>query len=66
MVIQKAHKGSSVVIVEKDVCLKHMETIISDRNKFEQVSMKKGSLNFSINHEKNMNSYLKRLEKSET
>ena len=43
-----------------------METIISDRNKFEQVRIKKGSLNFSINHKKNINNYLKRLEISRT
>ena len=43
-----------------------METIISDHNKFEKVSIKKGILNFSINHEKNINNYLKRLEKSGT
>ena len=44
--------------------LRHMETILSDFNKFEKVSIKKGILNFSINHEKNINNYLKRLEKS--
>ena len=41
-----------------------METILSDLNKFEKVSIKKGILNFSINHERNINNYLKRLEKS--
>ena len=41
-----------------------METILSDLNKFEKVSIKKGTLNFSINHEKHINNYLKRLEKS--
>ena len=40
-----------------------METILSDLNKFEKVSIKKRILNFSINHEKN-NNYLKRFEKS--
>ena len=64
MVIQKVNKDNSVVTVEKDVYLRHMETIISDHNKFEKVSIKKGILNFSINHEKNINNYLKRLEKS--
>ena len=64
LVIQKADKGNSVVIVEKDVYVRHMETILSDFNKFEKVSIKKGILNFSINHEKNINNYLKRLEKS--
>ena len=64
LVIQKADKGNSVVIVETDVYVRHMETILSDFNKFEKVSIKKGILNFSINHEKNINNYLKRLEKS--
>ena len=43
-----------------------MKTIISDHNKFENVSIKKGILNFSINHENNINNYLKRFEKSGT
>ena len=64
LVIQKADKANSVVIVEKDVYVRHMETILSDFIKFEKVSIKKGILNFSINHEKNINNYLKRLEKS--
>ena len=43
-----------------------METIVSDHDKFEKVSIKKEILNFSINHEKNINNYLKRLKKSGT
>ena len=42
-----------------------METITSNHNKFEKISIKNGILNFSINHEKNINNCLKRLEKSE-
>ena len=38
--------------------------ILSDLNKFEKVSIKKGILNFPINHEKNINNYLKRPEES--
>ena len=41
-----------------------METILGDLNKFEKVSIKKGILNFSINHQKSMNNYLRRIEKS--
>ena len=52
LVIQKADKDNLVAIIEKDVYLRHMETIISDHNKFEKVSIKKGIFNFSINHEK--------------
>ena len=54
LVIQKADKSSSVVMVEKDVDLRHMVTIPSDLNKFEKASIKKGILNFTINHEKNI------------
>ena len=52
LVIQKADKGNLVVIVEKDVYLRHMETIITDHNKLEKFSIKKGISNFSINHER--------------
>ena len=41
-----------------------METNLSDLNKFEKVSIKKGTLNLSINHEKDINNYAKRLQKS--
>ena len=47
LVIQKA--SNSVVIAEKDVYLRYIETILSNHNKFEKVSMNKGILNFSIN-----------------
>ena len=52
MVIQKADKGNSVLIVEKKVCLRHMETIISDHNKFEKVTIKKGILNIPFTMKK--------------
>ena len=55
-----------VVILEKHVFLRHMERILSDFNKFEKVSIKKSILNFTINHEKSIYNYLKRLEKSGT
>ena len=66
MVIQKADKGNSLVIVEKDVYLTHTETIISDHNKFEKVSIKRGILNFSINHEKNIKYGLCKVHKAIT
>ena len=66
LIIQKVNKFNSVLTVEKDVYLRHMETIVSDHDKFEKVSIKKEILNFSINHEKNINNYLKRLKKSGT
>ena len=63
LVIQKADKGNSVVLVQKDVYVKHIEKILNDLHKFEKVNVKKGILNFSINHEKHINNYLKNLEK---
>ena len=63
LVIQESDKGNSVATVEKDVYLRHMETILRDLNKSEKVSIKKGILNFLINHEKNINNYLKRFPK---
>ena len=63
LVIEKADKGNSAVIVEKDVYLRHMEMSLSDLKTLDKVSMKKGILNFSINHDKNINNHLKRLEK---
>ena len=41
-----------------------MKTIFSDLTKFGKVTIKKGILNFLNNHEKNINNYFKRLEKS--
>ena len=63
LIIQKADKGNSVVLVEKNVYIKHIEKILDDATKFEKVKIKKGILNFSINHERGINDYLKSLEK---
>ena len=64
LIIQKADKGNSVVLVDKDVYIRHIEKILDDARKFEKVKIKKGILNFSINHERRINDYLKSLEKS--
>ena len=64
LIIQKADKGNSVVLVEKDVYIRHIEKILDDATKFEKVRIKKGILNFSINHERRINDYFKSLEKS--
>ena len=50
--MQKANKGNSIVIVEKDVYSRYMETILSNYNKFEKVSIKKGILNFHLTMKK--------------
>ena len=48
-------KGNSVVILDKDVYIKHMESLLSDKAKFEKVGTKKGLLNSTVNHEKLIN-----------
>ena len=64
LVIQKSDKGNSVVIHDKDVYVKHMESLRSDKAKFEKVRIKKGLLNFTVNHEKQINEYLRFLKSS--
>ena len=66
LIIQKADKGNSVVLVENDVYIRHIEKILDDATTFEKVKIKKGILNFSINLERRINDYLKSLEKSGT
>ena len=52
LAVQGEDNSDSAVIVEKDIYLRLMETILSDLNKFEKVSTKNRILNFSINCEK--------------
>ena len=61
---QKSDKGNLVVIVDKDIFIKHMEKRLSDKTKFEKVDTKKGLLNFTVNHEKRINEYVKSLKLS--
>ena len=60
----KSDKDNSVLMVEKGVYLRHMKTILCHLNNFGKVNIKKGILNFSINHEKHISNHLKRYEKS--
>ena len=62
--IQKADKDSSVVLVHRDVYVKHMENILNDNTKFERVDIKTRTLNFQVSHEKRINEILKSLKSS--
>ena len=66
LIIQKADKGNSVVLVEKDVYIRYIEKILDDATKIKQVKIKKEILDFSSNHERRINNYLKSLEKSDS
>ena len=53
-----------MVLVDRDVYVKHMENILKDNTKFEKVDIKTRTLNFQVNHEKRINKILKRLNSS--
>ena len=63
LIVQKANKDNSIVLVEKYVCIRHIEKIADDATKFVKVKIKNGILNFSSNHEIRINDYLESLEK---
>ena len=58
-VVQKADKGNSVVLVDRDVYVNHMENILKDNTKFEKVVLKTRILNFQDNNENCGNYILK-------
>ena len=64
VVVQKADKGNSVVLVDRDVYVKHMENILKDNTKFKKVDIKARTLNFQVDHEKRINEILPRLKSS--
>ena len=64
MVIQKSDQGNSVVIIDKDVSIEHIESLLNDKAKFEKVDTKKGLLNSTVNHEKQIKKHLKSLKPS--
>ena len=62
--LQKLDKGNSVVVFDKDLYIKHIKSLLSDKAKFEKVGTKKGLPNFTLNHEKRINEHLKSLKSS--
>ena len=62
LVVQKADKGNSMVLVDRDVYVKHMENILKDNTKFKKVDVKTRTLNFQVNHKKRINEILKSLK----
>ena len=57
--IQKSDKGNSVVILDENVYIKHMQSLLNNKAKFEKADTKKGLLIFTVNYEKRINKYLK-------
>ena len=63
LVIQKADKGNTVVITEKNAYINRMKEIISDTTKFEQINIEQDKqLNILLKSEKKVIDLIKRLE----
>ena len=60
-VVQNTNKGSSVVSVNSNVYVNHVEIIFKDNTKFEKVEKKTRTSTFQVNHEKRINEILKSL-----
>ena len=64
IVIQKSHKGKSVVILNKDVYTSRVKTLLSDHTKFEKLKIDPNKeLNFIINSELRVKEVLKEIKK---
>ena len=57
-------KGNSVVLLNKFDYIRHIEGILKNFNNFEKVSLKKGILNFAVNHEEHINKQLRSISKN--
>ena len=64
VIIQKSDKGNSVVLVNKSDYIRHIEDMLKDVSKFEKVSLKRGILNFAVNHEEHINKQLRSISKN--
>ena len=51
---QKSDSGKSVVVFDKYICIKHIESFLSGKAKLEMVDTKKGLLSFTLNREKHI------------
>ena len=64
VIIQKSDKGNSVVLVNKSDYVRHTEGILKEVNKFEKASLKKGILNFAVNHGEHINKEIRSISKN--
>ena len=63
LVIQKADKGNTIVILDKDSYLKSVETLLKDSSKFKNIPIAPNKdLNYIINSEKRVTDLLKKLK----
>ena len=63
LVIQKADKGNTIAILEKDSYLQSVETLLKGSSKFKNISIVPNKdLNYIINSEKRVTDLLKKLK----
>ena len=63
LVIQKANKGNTIVILDKNSYLKSVETLLKDSSKFKNIPIAPDKdLNYTINSEKRVTDLLKKLK----
>ena len=62
IIIQRADKGNTIVVIDKDAYKEKMKAIISDRSKFEKLDIQEEKhLNFILNKEKRLREIIKPL-----
>ena len=61
---QKSDKGNFFVLVNKSDYIGYIEDIMKDVNKVKKVFLKKGIINFAVNHEKHINKELRSISKN--
>ena len=64
VIIQKSDIGNCVVLLNKSDYVRCIEGILNDLNTFEKASLKKGILNFTVNHEVHINKQLGSISKN--
>ena len=63
LLIQKADKGNTIVILDKDSHLKSVETLLKDSSKFKNIPVAPAKdLNYIINYDKRVTDFLKKLK----
>ena len=67
IILQKADKGNSVVLVNKVDYTKRMEELLSDASKFKEITVEPGKeINLLLQHEGKLIEFLKRVKSSVT
>ena len=63
IIVQNEDKGNSVVLVNKADYTKRMKELLSDANKFKEITVEPGKeINILLQHEDKLNEFLKRVK----